>query len=359
VTQQAQHAEGLTNSVFNSLTSGVLAINEQGGLLKLNQAFLKHFQLSAAELTLQDYRAALAPLPEISAFVERTLYNYNLAQGQRERIEIKPRAGRETTQLLDVSVAPLTVGEEEHGRVVVLDDVTEAENTREELRRNRTLSTVGQLTAQVAHEIYNPLGALKLNVELLEMQVNGDQDAQSTVARLKRGLEHLSTIVLDLRYLTRPREPERKPTDLNALLDEVVELAGDRLERSHIFVKRTYAPERLVGDYDPLQLRKVFLNLLINAIEASPRAGEVELRTQRLTTQAAAAPLLAVSVIDHGVGMSAETKRRIFEAFYSTKQHGTGLGMMITQEIIKKHDGRIEIESEEGKGTTVTVYLPG
>src|SRR6185436_8663106 len=254
--------------------------------------------------------------------------------------------------------------EEQRGHVVVLTDVTEAEQAREEASRNRTLSAVGQLTAQVTHEIYNPLGAIKLNVELLEMQIGDDQEVKDTVARLKRGLEHLSTVVMDLRYLTRQREPERQPTELNALLDEVIELAGGRVEGSRVMVKRNYAPEKLQGNYDPLQLRKVFLNLLINAAEASPQGGEIELCTRLVKPEelssefAAPHGAIEVSVIDHGVGMSPETKRRVFEAFYSTKQHGTGLGMMITQEIIKKHNGKIEIESEEGKGTTVSVYLP-
>jgi signal transduction histidine kinase len=248
----------------------------------------------------------------------------------------------------------------------VILDVTEAEKVREELRRSRTLSAVGQITATVAHELYNPIGAVKLNLDLLEMQISEGGDFKHVVARLKRGVEHLSTIVMDLRHLTRTRDPERQTTDLNGLLDEVVELASDRLERSRICVERNYATQLPHGDYDPQQLRKVFLNLLINAVEASPQNSGVELQTQYLTDKAAPAPTetngdrgaLVVSVIDRGAGMSIETKRRLFEAFYTTKHNGTGLGMMITQEIVKKHGGRIEVESAEGKGTRVSVYLP-
>jgi signal transduction histidine kinase len=250
--------------------------------------------------------------------------------------------------------------------VVAILDVTEAEKVREELRRSRTLSAVGQITATVAHELYNPIGAVNLNLELLEMQIGGDGDLKETVARLKRGVEHLSTIVTDLRQLTRTRDPERRTTDLNSLLDDVVELASDRLERSRVCIERNYAVQLPLGEFDPQQLRKVFLNLLINAVEASPQNSDVELRTLFVSANGAPAPAeikgargsLVVSVIDRGVGMSGETKRRLFEAFYTTKRNGTGLGMMITQEIVKKHGGKIEVESEEGKGTTVSVYLP-
>jgi PAS domain S-box-containing protein len=361
-----QEARGQLRSVFDSLSNNIVVLGEEGEVLEVNRAFLIHFEVKDDELKLQDYHAVLAQIPEIASFIEKTLQKQDFGQPQRQRIEVKSNNGHQRSNLFDVSVSPLKVGDQTNGRVVVMDDVTEEERVREELRRSRTLSAVGQITAQVAHEIYNPLGAIKLNLELLEMQTGGDEDVGHTVGRLKLGVEHLSTIIMDLRYLTRPREPERKPTDLNRLLDEVVDLASDRLERSRIAVTRDYSKEPSRGEFDPQQLRKVFLNLLINAVEASPNNGQVELQTLLISQQEAAAipdlyssnGAIAVRVIDHGVGMSEETRRRIFEAFYTTKRNGTGLGMMITQEIVKKHGGKIEVESEEGKGTTVNVYLP-
>lgn len=375
--RSAQESQDFARSVFNSQSNDILVIAENGDLTEANQAFYKHFNLRRSDLTLQDYRSALAHLPEVGAFIQKTLQLSEQAEknaSYRERVEVKPKRGLRQSQnfpadsrLFDVYISPLSSGNETRGRVVVLVDVTEAEQVREELRRNRTLSAVGQITAQVAHELYNPIGAVKLNIDLLEMQmVEADDDLKHTVARLKRGADHLSTIVMDLRYLTRPRDPERKPTNFNSLLDETVELASDRLERTGTIVVRQYATDLPQGNCDPQQLRKVFLNLLINAVEASPANSEVELSTtyiprgesmeiSDLDTQRGA---VAIRVVDHGSGMSEETKRRLFEAFYTTKRNGTGLGMMITQEIIKKHGGKIEVESEEGKGTTVSVYLP-
>lgn len=364
--QLKQEARGQLRSVFDSLSNNIVVLGEQGEVLEVNRAFLRHFEVKDAELKLQDYHAVLSEIPEIASFIEKTLQKQDFGQPQRQRIEVKANNGHQRSNLFDVSVSPLTMGNKTNGRVIVMDDVTEDEHVREELRRSRTLSAVGQITAQVAHEIYNPLGAIKLNLELLEMQSGEDEDVKQTVGRLKLGVEHLSTIIMDLRYLTRPREPERESTDLNKLLDEVVDLASDRLSRSRISVTRDYSSESPQGEFDPQQLRKVFLNLLINAVEASPNNGRVELQTRFIPEREAAAisdlnssnGAIAVRVIDHGVGMSAETRQRLFEAFYTTKRNGTGLGMMITQEIVKKHGGKINVESEEGKGTTVNVYLP-
>jgi signal transduction histidine kinase len=365
--RQEQEAKDFARSIFNSQSNDILVVNNNGELLAVNQAFLRHFDLRATPEALRDYRAALTRLPEVAAFVGKTLAQPDDSSSLRERLEVKSQDGHNgDTRLFDVYTSPLTIGGQTGGRVVVILDVTEAEKVREELRRSRTLSAVGQITATVAHELYNPIGAVKLNLDLLEMQIIEGSDLKQVVARLKRGVEHLSTIVMDLRHLTRTRDPERQTTDLNGLLDEVVELASDRLERSRICVERNYATQLPQGDYDPQQLRKVFLNLLINAVEASPQNSGVELQTRYLTDKAAPAPTetngdrgaLVVSVIDRGAGMSIETKRRLFEAFYTTKHNGTGLGMMITQEIVKKHGGRIEVESAEGKGTRVSVYLP-
>lgn len=365
--RQEQEAKDFARSIFDSQSNDILVVNNDGELLAVNQAFLNHFDLPAPPGVLQDYRAALRRLPEVAAFVGKALEQPDDSSSLRERLEVKSHDGRNgDTRLFDVYASPLTIGGQTGGRVVAILDVTEAEKVREELRRSRTLSAVGQITATVAHELYNPIGAVKLNLDLLEMQTSGDGDLNHTVARLKRGVEHLSTIVMDLRHLTRTRDPERQTTDLNILLDEVVELASDRLERSRICVERNYSAQLPQGEYDPQQLRKVFLNLLINAVEASPQNSGVELRTRYVSGDAASSTAetngdrgeLVVSVIDRGAGMSGETKRRLFEAFYTTKHNGTGLGMMITQEIVKKHGGKMKVESEEGKGTTVSVYLP-
>jgi PAS domain S-box-containing protein len=346
-----QEAQDFARSVFDSQSNDVLVMSEDGEILAANLAFQNHSNLREYELRGRDLDRALSHLPQVAYFVRKAIQERGDDRSHRDRIEAT--TGNEgETRLLDVYISPLTLPGGGRGKVVTLVDVTEAERARDELRRNRTLSTIGQLTAQVAHEIYNPLGALKLNLEVLESKFEGNADAQPSLTRLKRSLDHLATIVMDLKYLTRPRAPERRSTDLNKIMDEVVDLAGDRLLAKQINVERKYSSDGVTGQFDQSQLRKVFLNLLINAIDASPEMGSVQIRTQPDSSH------VAVSIVDHGEGMSAETRRHLFEPFYSTKQHGTGLGMMVAQEIVRKHNGRMEIESALGAGTTITVLLP-
>src|SRR5262249_41615133 len=320
--RQEQEAKDFARSIFDSQSNDIIVVNNDGELMAVNQAFLNHFNLPAPSLVLQDYRAALAHLPEVAAFVGKALAQPDDSSSLRDRIEVRPQfdyngqnaayngQNAADMRLFDVYTSPLTIGGQPGGRVVVIVDVTEAEKVREELRRSRTLSAVGQITATVAHELYNPIGAVKLNLDLLEMQIGADGESKHTVGRLRRGVEHLSTIVMDLRYLTRTREPEPRTTDLNKLLDEVVQLASDRLEPSRSCVARNYFQKLRQEEYDRQQLRKVFLNLLINAVEASPQNSDVELRTRCVPHTGASAPAktngaggaLVISVIDRGVG---------------------------------------------------------
>jgi len=346
-----QESQDFARSVFDSQANDVLVTSEEGRILAANLSFQTHSNLREYELLGRDIEPALSHLPQVTHFVRKAIQERGDDRSHRDRIEAITGDEGET-RLLDVYISPLTLPGGGRGRVVTLIDVTEAERARDELRRNRALSTIGQLTAQVAHEIYNPLGALKLNLEVLESKLEGNEEAQPSLSRLKRSLDHLSAIVLDLKYLTRPRAPERSAIDLNRIMDDVIDLAGDRLITKHINVERRYSNDGVVGQFDQSQLRRVFLNLLINAIDASPEMGSVEIRTQPDPSE------VAVAIVDHGEGMSPETRRHLFEPFYSTKQHGTGLGMMVAQEIVRKHNGRMEIESTLGAGTTITVVLP-
>jgi PAS domain S-box-containing protein len=346
-----QESQDFARSVFDSQANDVLVTSEEGRILAANLSFQNHSNLRESELLGRDLGLALSHLPQVDYFVRKAIQERGDDRSHRDRVEAITGDEGET-RLLDVYISPLTLPGGGRGRVVTLIDVTEAERARDELRRNRALSTIGQLTAQVAHEIYNPLGALKLNLEVLESKLEGNEEVQPSLSRLKRSLDHLSAIVMDLKYLTRPRAPERSAIDLNRIMDDVIDLAGDRLITKHINVERRYSNDGVVGQFDQSQLRRVFLNLLINAIDASPEMGSVEIRTQPNSSD------VAVSIVDRGEGMSPETRRHLFEPFYSTKQHGTGLGMMVAQEIVRKHNGRMEIETTLGAGTTITVVLP-
>jgi two-component system, NtrC family, sensor histidine kinase HydH len=221
----------------------------------------------------------------------------------------------------------------------------------ESLRRAERLKTLGEMAAGMAHEVKNPLAAIRSSAQILAERVSGKeaQFAQIIVSEVDR----LNRVVNDFLDYARPAPLKREPVLLSALLDSCLELLAPVIEQAGVAVKRAYAENERQVNADPNQLRQVFLNLILNAVQAMPTSGQVTLdvRQEDGSTQ--------VSVRDTGPGIPSDRLRHVFEPFHSTKPGGTGLGLPIAQRIVTGHEGRLRIESKPGEGTTATVTLPG
>jgi signal transduction histidine kinase len=259
----------------------------------------------------------------------------------------------ESGRLLDVFTSPLRFGETLYGMILLFIDVTEEVRAQTELQRNRALSAVGQMTAQIAHEIKNPLGSIRFAAEVLKRQKSGEEHDRETIHVIERSVDHLATVVSELSDYARPKELKRAALNLNQVLDEMMPMVADRLAAKEMQIERQYAAQLPVGEFDLTELKKLFLNLIINAIEASEPGRSIELRTGSNGDGQ-----VVVEIIDHGEGMDAETLRRLFEPFYTTKEKGTGLGMAIARKIAELHHGELIVRSQKGRGTTATVRLP-
>jgi signal transduction histidine kinase len=208
------------------------------------------------------------------------------------------------------------------------------------------------MLAGIAHEVRNPLGGLQLYAGLLREEIPADKPELSDhVKKVERELEHLRRIVSDfLEYARRPR-PALERVDAAELAEDLQQLVKADAALRKIDLEVVVASgAALLGDAG--QLRRALLNLLHNAIQASPEGGTVTLRV------APAGEQLEVAVIDRGVGIPAESLAKIWTPFYTTKQKGTGLGLAFVREIAEDHGGRIEVRSVPGQGTTFSLQLP-
>lgn len=227
------------------------------------------------------------------------------------------------------------------------------------------MSALGQLAASIAHEINNPLQAVQGNLELVMEELEGD--ARS--ARLKRYLdvagsevERVAGIVRRMREFYRAAREERQPTDVHAALDSMLALAGKRLQHSRIVVEREWADGLPLIWANPDHLKQVFLNLVLNAIDAmAARGGTLRVRTaldQIVDSEGTARPAVRLEFSDTGEGMSPDVMAHLFEPFFTTKAAGTGLGLSISSGIIEAHKGQISATSQVGVGTTFVIRLP-
>jgi signal transduction histidine kinase len=231
---------------------------------------------------------------------------------------------------------------------------------QQELLQAERLAAVGRVSAQVAHEIRNPLSSIGLNVEMLQDQVVAAQftspdearEAKELLASVLREVDRLTEITEDYLRLARLPPPVLADADLVEVLEGVLGFSNEELERAGIRVVREFAAGTLPLRADEGQLRQVFLNLVRNAREAMAAGGTLTVSASETGRE------LVVAVRDTGPGLTDEVRARLFEPFFTTKQGGTGLGLSLSRQIVEAHGGRIEVDSAPGQGTTFRLVFP-
>jgi signal transduction histidine kinase len=227
------------------------------------------------------------------------------------------------------------------------------EQSQAQLIHSEKMAAMGRLTASLAHEINNPLQVLRSGFRLLlNRQVNEEKRLQYLQAA-NRQTERLIGIVERMLDFYRPSSEQMKKTDVNAVLEETLLLCGKKLEHGGVQVCRELAPDLPPVEAVADQLEQVFLNLMLNALEAMPDGGQLTVQTRADLARGE----VRIAFIDTGVGIREEEIDRLTEPFYTTRPEGSGLGLPISYGIVERHGGRIEIESQVGVGSTFSVVL--
>jgi two-component system NtrC family sensor kinase len=242
--------------------------------------------------------------------------------------------------------------------------VREREEAQARLIQSEKMSALGRLAASIAHEINNPLQAIQGCLTLVGEEMVGQQRRDKLTRYLTivdSEIERIAAIVKRMRDFYRPARKAMEPTDLHVVLAGVLELSSKQLQHGDITVERRWAADLPQVQANPDHLRQVFLNLVLNALDAMPEGGTLRIATS-LDEGRGDGDLdqrdVRMTFTDTGIGMSPEAQAQLFEPFFTTKPHGTGLGLSIAYQIIQAHNGQVEVESQEGVGTTFTILLP-
>lgn len=351
---ESRRERTFTNQLLEGMVSAIAAIDEDDRIRSANAAFFRIF-----------------PRASIGASVRETFAPHDamkmLEAATATRVTRATYRGRWVAQVedeektFDVYSSPLAINGD-HGQILTLVDATEVAESERTLRRSESLAAVGQATTQVAHEIRNPLGSIRLGVSMLRDSVS-DQEALNTIELVERGIKHLNKLVVDVTQFSRQKDLERTRVDLHESLERSIDLIAERIREKNASVKRGFNDIPIIGYWDADQLRQVFVNVIANALDASSDNAEVTISTEMLTVGgdgdgAQQTSYARVMVVDRGKGMDKATRDRIFEPFFTTKKRGTGLGLAIVKQIVEQHGGRINVASEPGKGARFTIDLP-
>ncbi|MDP2105506.1 MAG: ATP-binding protein, partial [Desulfobulbaceae bacterium] len=233
-------------------------------------------------------------------------------------------------------------------------DITEEKQLQNQLLHAEKLSAIGKLSASIAHEINNPLFGIKNVLERLREKGNLSTDNLEFTNLAVQECDRIRDLIKDLQNFNRPTSGIMTPVNLHKTINDILLLSKKEMESSHITIKKLYATD--LGEVLAIadQIKQVLLNLLHNALEAMPKGGEITIITKSSGRNA------FVSIGDTGSGISPADLDHIFEPFFTTKPavKGTGLGLSVTYGIIKRHGGDIQVQSQQGKGTTFTITLP-
>lgn len=269
------------------------------------------------------------------------------------KFPLNARGGRRL--VLNVSIAPL-VGKDgaRLGRLILLDDITQRVRLEEQILQTEKLTSLGLLAAGVAHEVNTPLAVISNYIQMLAKQIPGDDPRQRTIERIVKQTFRASEIVNNLLNFSRTGGSEFREVDLNAVLEETLTLVQHPLRTVRVNVLRNFGTELPLVLGSTTRLQQVFLNLFMNARDAMPEGGMLEVRTGAHNGS------VEVEVTDTGMGIPPENLNRIFDPFFTTKAsgRGTGLGLSVSYGIIKEHAGKMDVHSTPGKGTSFRLEFP-
>jgi two-component system, NtrC family, sensor histidine kinase PilS len=349
-TQSLASLRALHERIVESIRSGVVTTDLEGRIYTSNAAAEEITGYKAAELRGQDVSILFGNLDSME---EESLKA--AAEGiPTPRFEAECLTSEGVRLTLGFSIFPLFDElRQTTGLVITFQDLTRMRSLEASSRRQDRLAAVGRVAASIAHEIRNPLAAMRGSIQVLRSEIGDDSTQAQLMEIILRESDRLNKIITDYLTYARPRAHSLVNVDLKELLSETFTLLrhDPAIRENHIL--ETALPDRpVIVNADPSQLKQVFWNLARNALQAMPDGG-----TYQATLEQRQNGKLYIVFADSGCGMSAEQVEHLFEPF-SSRTGGTGLGLSIVYQIIREHSGTINVSSREGQGTTITIGLP-
>lgn len=338
--------ENYTKNILDSMLNGVVAVDKDLKVNSINREGKKLLNIDehSHEIYIYDY---FHDADEIKKVINNAIINQTNIKGYETR-SLKEHTGKLT---LRIHGYPLrNIVDEVVGMVIILEDITEVKKLESQIRRVDKLSAVGELASGIAHEIRNPLGIIKTISQTIKKDVE-DEETREGLEIIQTEIERANRVIQELLDFAKPNVFNCKLQSIKDILQDVIRITNKYAEGSKVKIDFK-VKEDLCIFIDADKIKQAFVNIILNAIQSMEHGGNLAVHLHGNEFWA------IITFIDEGIGIKKEKLEKIFEPFYTTKTKGTGLGLAITHRIIEEHKGHIEIESKEGVGTKIDIFLP-
>jgi two-component system NtrC family sensor kinase len=345
---ELERLKDYSENIIESLTVGVVVLDQNGRIIGWNRVIEGTFNRKRDDSLGLNLREIIGPEAFAAIYPPDTLSDYQLLN----EIPIETPGGEK--RIFDIARTPLLDNRlNPYGTIIVFEDITDKIRLQQQLVTSEKLASIGLLSAGVAHEINTPLTGISSYVQMLQKRASDVHFAQ-ILEKIEVQTERVSRIIKNLLTFSRnPSDLAFHRVNLRDSLQEIISLIDYKLKAMAIALELNLAPVRPIWGQGE-RLQQVFINIILNAIDAMPNGGRLALDLSETAGEA------VVTIADTGTGIKDQHLPRIFDPFFTTKGHGkgTGLGLSIGYAIVKEHEGRIDVQSEVGKGTRFTIVLP-
>ncbi len=353
--ERIRYLKEYNESIVASVPSSILVVDKNLRIILANQSFYQDFELEKKEVESKSIERVLPA--ELNKKILKAIRTANFLKNEEVETTF-PRIGR---KVVHISIVGTKLEEDEEDRIlIIIEDVSEKKQLEDELIRLGKLAVLGELSAGLAHEINNPLAIISGYAQMLRAEPTMDETRKQRYSKeIVEQAERAARIIRKVRGFARPGETRMESVDINGTLIRTLSLLKDQVHLKNIRINEDLDLSLPGIKADKDQLEQIFLNIILNAVEAMSNGGELMLKTKlRGQGTKVSTKRVELTISDTGCGVSKENLGKIFDPFFSTKHNSTGLGLSITQRLVNRHHGTLAVESEVGKGTSLTITFP-